>query len=336
MSGCFCVGCLVIAVAIYKTLDWLLRRFYLGDNAKRYILVTGCDTGFGNILAKRLDSLGCHVYAGCLTEGGRADLSKACSSNLLPLAMDVSKPDSIRQALDVVKSKLPPGKGLWGVLNNAGIFGPLGPPEWMTVDDYKAVAAVNLYGLIDVTMTFLPLVKMARGRVVNTSSLFGRLAGADYAPYCVTKYGVEAFTDGLRRSLHPFGVRAALIEPAGFTNTTLLTRANLERSFSGAWNQATPEVKAEFGEEYFKTLVDQTYDLYSKGGNTRPDDVVDAYVHALLGRYTRARYVVGADAQYFWVPALTLLPEWAIDRVLGHFFDCKQPPAALAEAKKRQ
>ena len=88
--------------------------------------------------------------------------------------------------------------GLWGVLNNAGINEISGPPEWHTIDDYKSVAAVNLYGLIDVTMTFLPLVKMARGRVVNTSSVVGRATVPYNIPYCVTKYGVEAFSDGLR------------------------------------------------------------------------------------------------------------------------------------------
>ena len=88
--------------------------------------------------------------------------------------------------------------GLWGVVNNAGILGPFCPPEWQTIDDYKAVAAVNLYGLIDVTMTFLPLVKMARGRVVNTSSSIARMSVPYVAPYAVSKYGVEAFTDGLR------------------------------------------------------------------------------------------------------------------------------------------
>ena len=88
--------------------------------------------------------------------------------------------------------------GLWGVVNNAGVPGNFGPPEWHTIDDYKSVAAVNLYGLIDVTMTFLPLVKMARGRVVNTSSAAGRFSAPYLTPYTVSKYGVEAFTDGLR------------------------------------------------------------------------------------------------------------------------------------------
>ena len=91
-----------------------------------------------------------------------------------------------------------PVSGLWGVLNNAGIGGAHGPPEWLTIDDYKAANSVNLYGLIDVTVTFLPLVKMARGRVVNMSSMGGRLTTPLFTSYAVTKYGVEAFTDGLR------------------------------------------------------------------------------------------------------------------------------------------
>ena len=84
------------------------------------------------------------------------------------------------------------------MLNNAGILGPLGAPEWMTLDDYRTTCEVNLFGLIDVTMTFLPLVKKSRGRIVNTSSINGLLSVPTNVPYNVSKYGIEAFTDALR------------------------------------------------------------------------------------------------------------------------------------------
>ena len=87
---------------------------------------------------------------------------------------------------------------LWAVVNNAGICLAVGPSDWLTVDDYRATADVNLYGMIDVTMTFLPLIKKSRGRVVNTASLAGRMSMDNVTPYSVSKYGVEAFTDGLR------------------------------------------------------------------------------------------------------------------------------------------
>jgi len=83
-------------------------------------------------------------------------------------------------------------------MNNAGILGRAGPVEWLTLNDYRQVADVNLYGLIDMTVTFLPLIKKAKGRVVNTASIVGRYAYAGSLPYTISKYGVEAFTDGLR------------------------------------------------------------------------------------------------------------------------------------------
>lgn len=78
----------------------------------RYILITGCDTGFGNLTAKKLDSLGCHVFAGCLTETGEVELKKSCSSSLVTIHLDISKSESVRNVFEIVQSKLPPGTGM--------------------------------------------------------------------------------------------------------------------------------------------------------------------------------------------------------------------------------
>ena len=87
--------------------------------------------------------------------------------------------------------------GLWGVVNNAGISLPSGPTDWLTIEDYKPMLAVNLCGVINVTLSVLPLIKKAKGRVVNVASVFGRISPFG-GPYCVSKYGVEAFNDSLR------------------------------------------------------------------------------------------------------------------------------------------
>src|SRR6218665_1064142 len=87
--------------------------------------------------------------------------------------------------------------GLWGLVNNAGI-GNFMSMDLLMVETYEETAAANLFGAIDVTMTFLPLVKKALGRVVNVSSIAGRLAVPFIEPYSVSKYGLEAFSDGLR------------------------------------------------------------------------------------------------------------------------------------------
>lgn len=82
-------------------------------------------------------------------------------------------------------------------MNNAGVALPSGPNEWLTKEDFVKVINVNLVGLIDVTLHMLPMIKMARGRVVNMSSSGGRVAVIG-GGYCVSKFGVEAFSDSIR------------------------------------------------------------------------------------------------------------------------------------------
>ena len=89
-------------------------------------------------------------------------------------------------------------KGLWGIHNNAGINGINAPAEWLMLKNYQDVLNINTLGLIDVTTTFLPLVKKEHGRIVNTASMMGRVAFEGMGPYCVSKYAVEAFSDALR------------------------------------------------------------------------------------------------------------------------------------------
>lgn len=87
--------------------------------------------------------------------------------------------------------------GLWGLVNNAGRSVPIGPTEWMKLEDFTKVLDVNLMGVIEVTLQFLPLIKKARGRVVNVASILGRLSLTG-GGYCLSKWGVEAFSDSLR------------------------------------------------------------------------------------------------------------------------------------------
>ena len=91
-----------------------------------------------------------------------------------------------------------PFPGLWGVFNNAGIAGAIGPAEWLHLSDYQKVLDVNLFGLVDVTTTFLPLIKREKGRIINTASVFGRHTIGGSLPYCISKYGVESFSDSIR------------------------------------------------------------------------------------------------------------------------------------------
>lgn len=110
------VGILIPLFVIYKLIDHLIRWPTIGQYADRYILVTGCDTGFGYAIARRLDKLGCHVFAACLTEAGQLKLAGTCSERMHALIMDVTNHDSILWAYDNVKSRLPVGKGRTGCI----------------------------------------------------------------------------------------------------------------------------------------------------------------------------------------------------------------------------
>lgn len=87
--------------------------------------------------------------------------------------------------------------GLWAVVNNAGIIGGVGSTKLHTKQDYENTLAVNLYGVIMVTKACMPLIQKERGRIINTSSVLGRI-GLMNSSYCVSKFGVEAFSDVLR------------------------------------------------------------------------------------------------------------------------------------------
>ena len=103
-----CLLCVIVIA--YKTVKLLLGRIKLSDINNRHVLVTGCDTGFGNLLVKHLDKLGIPVFAGCLTEEGQEKLRAGCSSKVFPVGLDVTKEESVQKCLAIVKKQLD-GKG---------------------------------------------------------------------------------------------------------------------------------------------------------------------------------------------------------------------------------
>lgn len=119
LSVQFCMACsltefaywAVLLYVAYKILDRLVRVPKIGALSNRYILVTGCDTGFGYEIAKRLDNKGCSVFAGCFTETGETNLRKECSTRLKTVSMNVANHDSVTKAYSKVKEMLPSGNG---------------------------------------------------------------------------------------------------------------------------------------------------------------------------------------------------------------------------------
>ena len=103
----------LVSYVFYKLLDRMIRIPCISESSGRYVLVTGCDTGFGHLIARELDRLGLHVFAGCLTPEGELALKSLCSQNLLTVRIDVSQEDSIQNAFKFINANLPDDRGIY-------------------------------------------------------------------------------------------------------------------------------------------------------------------------------------------------------------------------------
>ncbi|KAK3875741.1 hypothetical protein Pcinc_019380 [Petrolisthes cinctipes] len=286
------------------------------ETVGKTVLITGCDSGFGYALALHLDALGMGVVACCLdAEGdGGQQLREKGSSRLHVLQLDITSGSQLTQALDKVKEILGPHGVLWGLVNNAAIT-TYGAVEWVTMDTYRKVCDVNLFGSINVTKIFLPLIRKAKGRVVTMGSARGRIASPLGSVYEVTKFALEAFNDCLRMEMKPFGVKVAMIEPGNFTaGTKIFTEAIVQRYGEQMWEAMDDEVKETYGKHFYdNNLLKQT--KISKSGNPDVSQVLVVLTEALTHVYPQARYNPMDFKLYFIMFVATHFPEWIADFV---------------------
>ncbi|XP_051814838.1 dehydrogenase/reductase SDR family member 9 isoform X3 [Acanthochromis polyacanthus] len=288
---------------------WFIYRWYkelerVSNKGDKYVYITGCDSGFGHLLARHLDTLGFRVIAGCYTEKGEEELKQITSERVTTIQLDVTDSASVKKAAARIET-LVEQKGLWAVVNNAGVSVPAGPVDWLVIEDYKHMLNVNLLGVIDVTLSVLPLIKKARGRVVNVASVFGRISPFG-GPYCVSKYGVEAFNDSLRINMAPFGVKVACIEP-GFFKTNVTDLGLVKNNVKKLWERLPQDMKDDYGQQFLESTyegVDQRFKQFTDGDLMK---VVGCMEHAISAVHPRTRYSPGWDAKFFWLP-LSYMP----------------------------
>ncbi|XP_068123640.1 retinol dehydrogenase 7-like [Hyperolius riggenbachi] len=279
----------------------------------KYVFITGCDTGFGNQIAKQLDRRGMKVLATCLTEAGAKALKRESSSRLQTLILDVTDTQSVSSAAKWARD-IVGDKGLWGLVNNAGILLPLAPNEWLKREDFKKILDVNLLGVVDVTINLLPLIRQARGRIVNVSSIAGRvtLCGSGY---CLSKYGVESFSDSLRRELKPFGVKVSIINP-DFFKTEILNSERLIKSVTDIWKKLPQKLQNDYGEKYYNNYCKLINGMCSIT-NPKLTVVTDCMEHALTAVHPWTRYAAGGWAKFFYMP-LSYLPTAVADYLVRY------------------
>ena len=119
------------------------------------------------------------------------------------------------------------------------------------MESLKRVVEVNLWGTVSVTKAFLPLLKQTKGRIVNMASSLGIVSVGGAVSYCISKYGVQAFSDGLRREVNPFGVTVHIIEP-GFFKTNINDRSKAVEELEKVWHNLDKETKESYGNEFYE------------------------------------------------------------------------------------
>ncbi|XP_066989809.1 D-beta-hydroxybutyrate dehydrogenase, mitochondrial-like [Macrobrachium rosenbergii] len=283
------------------------------------VLVTGCDTGFGHGLAVHLHQLGFRVFAGCLeanTAGEGAErLRRLFTERMHVLQLDITKEEQVNAALHEVKMILPASEVLWGVVNNAGLS-TFGAVEWVPMTTYRKLAEVNIFGHISVTKVFLPLVRKSKGRIVNVTSVEGRMAGPLVSTYDLTKFAMEGFSDSLRHEMRRFGVHVSLVEPGNFTaGTSLNTDERVVKFAEEMWASMDAEVKLAYGKQYFNDVIASRM-IVNRSGETDLSPAIEAMADALTQRFPQARYSpMGLDL-FVRMFVAEHLPEWVSDHLL--------------------
>ena len=237
-------------------------------------MITGCDSGYGRELAKKLHVMGFTVFAGCLDDhsSGAMTLKRIGdeTGRLLVFQMDVTKQEDVEKALKYVQENLP-AHGLWGLVNNASQSCCSGFLEWTCNEDYEKVIdkyiemcfvkkgiiwnitqqvmSVNLFGVIRVTNAFLPLIRKSQGRIVNVSSILNRISSPFNGPYTITKGAIESYSAILRLEMKRFNVKVVVVEPGNFTDAANLNadKVNFSRAVPRMWDQLDDKLRMDYG-----------------------------------------------------------------------------------------
>jgi NAD(P)-dependent dehydrogenase (short-subunit alcohol dehydrogenase family) len=172
--------------------------------------VTGASTGIGRKVTERLAADGYFVYAGARKEADLETLSKI--KNVQGIRLDVTKQEDIDAAVTTIRKA---GRGLYGLINNAGI-GTQGSLIEGPFDEFDLTMRVNAYGPWRVTKAFAPLIIAEKGRIVTTGSISGILGSATISAYVMSKHAIEGFTDSIAAEMAPLGVHVSVVEPGSY------------------------------------------------------------------------------------------------------------------------
>jgi NAD(P)-dependent dehydrogenase (short-subunit alcohol dehydrogenase family) len=253
---------------------------------QKAVLITGANSGLGRAMAETLAANGYFVYAGARKDKDLEELSAI--DNIQGIRLDVNKQDQIDAAVRTISAA---GRGLYGLVNNAGIV-VVQPLIEIEEEDFDFQMNVNVYGPYRVTKAFAPLIIESKGRISIIGSISGTLSSATWGPYSMTKFAMEAYADALADEMRSFGVHVSLIEPGAYRSN--IGKSALERM---------AERKQSADDSHLKDEMDETVDWLKLFENDHgdPAEVADAVMKALFDDDPKPRYLtVPTQDQAYW------------------------------------
>jgi NAD(P)-dependent dehydrogenase (short-subunit alcohol dehydrogenase family) len=249
---------------------------------QKAVLITGATSGIGRYATERLANAGYFVYAGARKDADMEELNKI--DNVMAVRIDVTKQEQIDAAVALVEEQ---GRGLWGVVNNAGV-NVVAPMIVADISDLEFLFDVNVFGVFRVTKAFAPLVIESQGRIVNISSISGVLSGGGYGIYAGSKHAVEAFTDSTARELERLGVFVTAVNPGNYASEIGLTRCKRLLADTDAQDWGAFEERRQ----QMITGCRERLEAGVQGEGVPPDAVAAAIEQALFEENPRQRYLV--------------------------------------------
>jgi 11-cis-retinol dehydrogenase len=299
------IGCILVLCVTYRLYQYYFPAPNIDTHGK-YVLISGCDTGFGNGLAIELDKQGFHVFAGVYNAASKDLVAKQLSSRATVFPLDITQQQDIELAYKLVKEKT---NVLHALVNNAGII-ISGYIDWVSVDSMRKLMEVNFFGHVAMTKTCLPLLVAKRdSRVVNVCSIAGFISGPANSAYSTSKYALESFSDCLRREMAVWGLRVSIIEP-GIMRTPIIEKHG--HSLHGSGTALPADVRERWGDAYFEKQIEKTKSNILLKYAENPIKVVRALQHAVMSSAPRIRYRPGWQSSLIFFP-LSVIPAWLSD-----------------------
>jgi len=268
--------------------------------ARGAVVITGTSSGIGRACAIGLADAGFHVFAGVRKDADGEALRHATSGTLTPIFLDVTDPVAVQAAAEEVARTV--GRdGIAGLVNNAGV-GVTWPMEAIPTDLLRRQYDINVFGQVMVIQAFMPLVRLAAGRIINIGSIGDRLTMPFGGALTSSKWAFASITEALRLELRPWGIHVVLIEPASIhTEAVDKMQADADQTLA-----QLEDIQRERYADAYRSMTRSA--LARERTGSSPTVVATSVIHTLTTKKPKTRYLVGKHAR-----ALAFIARWAPD-----------------------